>query len=44
MNRSDRNPLRESPGKGDGARNCHNPKFRKNYDGINWGKKRKKKK
>lgn len=31
-----KNPLRECPGKGDKARSCHNPKFRKNYDGINW--------
>lgn len=34
-----RNPLNESPGKGDAPRNCHNPKFRKNYDSINWGEK-----
>ena len=38
-----KNPLRESPGKGDAPRNCHNPKFRKNYDSIKWGKKKGKK-
>lgn len=40
MNRSDRNPLREGPGKGDKPINCHNKKFRKNYDKIKWKKKK----
>lgn len=40
MNRDQRNPLREGPGKGDQARNCHNKKFRKNYDKIKWKKKK----
>lgn len=34
------NPLYNGSGKGSNPRNCHTPKFRKNYDGINWGKKK----
>lgn len=34
-----RNPLNTSPGKGDAPRNCHNPKFRENYENISWGMK-----
>lgn len=35
-----RNPLRESPGKGDKPRNCYSKKFRKNFDKIKWRKKK----
>lgn len=38
MNESDRNPLRDSQGKGSKPRNCHTKKFRKNFDEIDWSK------
>lgn len=40
MNPSDRNPLRQGSGKGDKPRSCYTKKFRKNYDKINWKKKK----
>tara|TARA_Y100000004_G_C8756751_1_gene344751 strand:+ start:34 stop:174 length:141 start_codon:yes stop_codon:yes gene_type:complete len=30
-------------GKGDSPRNCFSKKYRSNYEGIDWGKKKKKK-
>lgn len=36
---NDPNPLKTGPGKGSSPRNI-SKKFRKNYDQINWGKKK----